>query len=468
MEEFFKNKLNEPNDSNDNWDMPDDAVWGNAKKEFLTPADISSNNRKYFLMALVLLLILGLGAIAYWQNLQLEKVKSVVEVQRETIEKVQKEKTELNQKLEKTVASFNDKSELFEIEKDNLIEGNKNLAKQIRRQEEKVRELIAEKDNPVLAEKNKLANELNDEPEVLPSKLDEIKSAPIDLKLIEPLATLSLPAMKNTQRVYLYIPNSQEINVAKHHSFDFEIGYEYAQVNMSLSQGDKFNKEKYGYFSENHFDFEATHGVHLAFSPIKSLFVKTGFRKSKAAFVNKGSQVLKYDKEKEYEKPGGGWGNDIVLETGNPFSGGSNDIGIVVSEGDEIESEESLKIDFEDQFEFDFYQIPFGLEYYIGKKSLQLQLQLGGQWNRMVFSDFKFSASVDDEKEIIVDKVELNSKEIEAKQFVSTYAGLGLNYRLAKHLHIRTSLNYDFNMGKGAAYSELKSRTVHVGLIYRL
>ena len=483
LENFIKNKFNELDGQSDGWDVPDADVWGQAVNRMPVATQPAAFYKMPFLkLAAGAVLLLLAGGYMFLLNQKVNTLETALNQQKIIIEKSdeqilnnEKETGELiaeNKHLKKENNLIKKEKTVLEktsIEQRRTINFLKNK-NEIIQEKKKERSFFKKEiiENEKAAEKNLLN---------LPTDQEEFRNlanrnalAP-DLLNLKDLVNLTPTTINN-----LNIPSnifSKKITPIKKRNKKIEIGYEYnfSKIKIPSVQDFKDIKTIDKNSANNVFNVKF-HGLNMAFSPKRNLFIKTGFRKA----VFDTHQNIKtgwyYDKDQEYTKPDGTVGNNLALAMNTPYSKQESAINIDVPEDVDIKSGDVLVVHLEEYQTVESYQVPLGLQYFFSENRLQWFLEGGLQWNKMVFSDYKLTAEIEDVKsdQWEVDGIDYFSKPSFSDQFFSAYGGLGINYHLIGNWQIRAAYNCQFNFIKNKkefSNSELNSTSINLGLNYR-
>ena len=472
MEDFFKNKFNDPDSSTDGWDIPDTAVWERAKQQIVLTNKLGYFTWKSLAIISGITVFLFLSGYLWWQNHEIKTLKIELNQQKEKNEQALKTHDSLEKKYEEEKSRLLTEKEYVGNEKKLITEQMEKLEETVSQQRAVISQLKSKEvvsavnarsaNNTEIVKENKI--------EILPSEKEETKQSVKvqNLKYLQQKSSL------------LYLSKIPELNTStqikpvKKKKGTFEIGYEYAWTNVKMPANRDFKDLKSTAENSTKNIFNAhTNGINFAFSLNRNLFITTGFRGTSFEMEQNLKTGLFYDESKEYQKTDGTTGNDFELNLNTPYAVQRSTIGVNVPEDKDLKSGDVLVIYLQESQKIRSYQVPLGLQYFFGLQNLQWYLEGGMQWNKTVVSDYQIITKFEDDKseELFVEKIEYDSQPSFSKQFISTYARVGLNYKLAHNWYARAGYQYQFNFIKnnlkGVSSTELNSTSINLGLNYR-
>lgn len=473
LEDFLRKKLGEFDDSNDGWDKPDPEVWNSAKAEI----PVFGNAKPFALKGL---LIGGFCAIlfflgGYIHHLQKENkdLKIALNNQKEQLDDIARTVATLTEKRSKETAEWNSQNEKLERENNKIFKQKDDLENIIQKQEKTI---ASQKNNIQAKGISKTPGFLNAKNNIpLPSETQVVDNLKKEKNPeLQNIAVLSLKTFETTPSQFPILKTPIiPISAPKKTFNKFEIGYEYGIPNIKIQSKRAFDDLKATSEGLTNEVFNGkSHGVYFAFSPKQNLFIKTGIRKASFDIKQTYKTGLFYDKSKEYIKDDGKIGNDFDLNLNTSYSDQRSTIAITVPSDVNLKSDDVLFFTIYENQNIESYQVPLGLQYFIGNQRFSWFMEGGVQWNKLVFSNYQLKTIVEDSKskEFVVDKIEFDSDSF-SKQFLSVYGGLGFNYQLTTHWQLRTTylVNYILINKQSTDFSkaDLTSRSFNMSLNYR-
>ncbi len=468
MEDFFKNKLNEFEESGDGWDKPDPEVWEQAQRQIFVPAG-RFPVAGILIKSGVALLVLLLGGYIWHLHQDHDELKKSLENQQQQI-------TQLTRQIAAAEQANQEKQQLALIENEKLKAENAAISQQnqaFRQQLERQRNPETQF-SPLQKFDRPAAPAATDETEKLsnnatpPAALTQEKPAAVEVANISRLPEKPI-AFEVTEPLPLTVP--AQTTPLKNAEKRFEIGYEYALLGLKIPVQSDFKDQNAISDQVNKTVFTHSHGVYFAFSPKQNWFVRTGLRTAEMTLEQSRQSGVYYDKSGEYLKPDGATANDVSLALRTPYSQLESEITLAIPTDANLKTGDWLVFGTFERLRQRHYQVPFGISWFQGNKRLQLQLSGGVQWNLVVFDNYFLKAWVESKSIVLpVDEVKLQTKDVPSSQYLGAYAGFGLNYRLTQSWHLRSGLSYhyDFNQ-KSSKFSNSREigSAFSLGLNYR-
>lgn len=467
MEDFLRNKLNEFEESNDGWDRPDAGVWERAQGQIIA-APKSTLKPKSLVWAGVLALLLLMAGYTWHLQQQLADLQSDLKTQHEKLTQQQllakenhnaemRELTSAHEKLQSANASITKK--------------NEGLEKLVKQQQATISSL---KTNYQSLQKT---NHKADKTSI--AGIQPIETA--DLAVIESqnpkavslenmtLLPAKAIALESSELPTLVVPVKTVL--PQKHWPKFEVGYEYALLGLKIPVQADFKDLNAISTPASKTVFTHAHGVYFAYSPKRNWFVRTGLRTAQMTLEQSQESGVYYDKSSEYLKPNGTTANDISLAVRTPYSELESEITLDIPQDANLKTGDWLVFGTYERLRQRYYQVPLGISYFHGNKRLQWQLQGGMQWNKVVFDDYFLKAYVWSKTKVLpVDKVKVLTKDVPSTQYLSAYAGIGLNYQLTQSWHLRSGLAYCFEFNDKSnefSNSQKIANAFSLGLNYR-
>lgn len=475
MEDFFKNKLNDFDQSGDGWDRPDPEVWEKASTRLPLYPPKRMVDWKLLTLTLLGVLILFLGSYMLFMSHQINQLENQLEVADSQLEVVNDQLSS----LQETYANEKTKR-IFENEKINsnneLVLKQKNQVSSILQKQEKEL-LYLQKVNQsntigLKKEESELAfsketiiseNLINDRGDLVIGEIDsrfdeEGKEVVNDLLSFsgftnkEPTALSLTPLRQSIFHVKRERVKQEFISLikpAKKYRKRFEVGVNYSNLWLEVPMKSSFDNLKSISEKEINSTYQTNaKGLHIAYGIGRNLFIKTGLRSANLFVKFPLSSGLIYDKSGEYLDTNGKTVHDFVVTTETPYDEIQDEIRIEL-QGDDLKPDDGdvLLSDLYKLNDIKYIRVPLGVDYYIGEKKFQWLLQGGMAWNKVQFE----SQLVDGglwykEKEISIAETDKQGLKSTNSQFLSAYFGAGCNYQFAKRWHVRAALIAEKNL----------------------
>ena len=215
---------------------------------------------------------------------------------------------------------------------------------------------------------------------------------------------------------------------------------------MPASQGEK-DDIKSIFNVENNVYLAPVHGLSIAYSPKKNMYIRAGIQKTEGKIERIWKISEDYDKSGEYLNAEGELTNDLNYTFNTPYAAHHGAINVEIPENTELEDKDNLFTQISDYQVFDYNKISLGAEYLLGNDKFQWQLQAGLSWNNLSFREYFSEAEVKVNGEILsIEKIEIKQKSDANKSFLGLYSGVGLNYNISPHWSVGANLNYNLNL----------------------
>lgn len=262
----------------------------------------------------------------------------------------------------------------------------------------------------------------------------------------------------------------EEMHEPKEHS-NFEIGYQHSLQEFKVLMKNLFAGQELKYTTlTNHKIYSQSPGVDLAYSPKKNWWIRTGLHLYKVEVSRKSRSITSYDRTTDYINEQGEY---ILTYTSNtPYINITRNFDVVIPEDTTLQNQDQLKLTMEEFLYLRYLQIPLGIDYFYGKGKLQVLGQVGGQWNRVSVNGYGYSGKIESTTQegiisqgsTIIDRKELH------KQFLSAYAGVGLNYEFKPNWQMRAGVNCSYRFIKSELIREnvVDYPSINVSANYKL
>ena len=214
------------------------------------------------------------------------------------------------------------------------------------------------------------------------------------------------------------------------------------------------------------------HGVNFAYSFKRNWWFRAGIRSVSFDFQNAYSMSVAYDGTNERPLSDGTISNELALRPSTSYSELRSTIPLIFEPIQRLDDEATLEVRILDRHQFNYLQIPFGVDYFYGTSKLKWLIQGGFQWNRISSDGYYFTSFFEVERRpILIDERQISiGSNVGSKQFFSTYGGLGLDYEIFKNWHARAAFNYHYNFIQNTINlinSTKSGTTFKLGLNYR-
>ena len=459
MDEFFKNRLNNFDDSDGDWDLPSERAWENAKGNFPKHPKKRTFNRSNLALIFLGLTLGGAIGVILFQQKNIAELKSKFAIAEAEITSRKNAFSDIEKELSEL------KTEYSEINSE-LIFQNKKSAEQIaffQKRAKKDAILLAENASQInqqLVEIEKLNTENNrfrkqittfkiaEEKQLNAAKNDALLSQRA-IKSLPKIATLSTSLLKDKPIVFTNtLMLKAKKNPKKRNWKKNEIGFYLtnAQYQIPLS---------YNFFDlnpiavNNAIQTLNTYGFGLNFGRglKKNLFFKTGIQIGAGAIHRDLFSALPYNKSGEFTNLNGDLSNDWLFETNSPLGAVENRLIFNVPRGADIPDGDLIALNLQNIQELVFLKMPIGLDYYIGQKRWKSWSQAGLSMNATFLGDYLASGTLNHGNENIpVEKFDIIDKQEIGSTFINAYFGIGVDYKLGSRVHFRGGYSKEFNL----------------------
>ena len=469
MGDFIRDQFSRFDEMDDGWDRPDASVWEQAQRQIPVAAKpVWMNGMAMMASAAGILLLLAGGYILSLRQ-EVSELKTALETEQAEAQQANDEVSVLEKKYAEERAALISENEKLQLENSGIAKQKNKEERQLRQQRQTIENIALQKTLKKQSAAPVAETSEPDQNSALAELTEPATTAPVSGQNLASLP--QKPTLLQAQRVADFnIPT--RITPVKARSDRFEIGYEYALLGLKVPlQSDLKAKNTTTADPVNKTIFTHSHGVLFGFSPKQNWFIRTGLRTAQLSMEQYQKSGVFYDKSGEYLKPDGATANDVSLNSRTPYSELESEITLAIPSDANLKTGDWLAFTTYERFRQRYYQVPVGVEYFHGKGRLQWHLQGGVQWNRVVFEDYLLKAWAESKNwGVPVDKVKVLTKDIPSKQFMSAFAGIGLNYRLTGHWHARAGMTYSYdfiNNTTGISNSQLIGNAFKLGLNYR-
>ncbi|GJM33567.1 MAG: hypothetical protein DHS20C18_25680 [Saprospiraceae bacterium] len=448
--DFFRKKFDDFDESGGDWMRPDRAV----RDEVLQQIDVSGaakpNYAKFILIAIIGLFLLATFGYIFYLQQQVVDLKTALQIQNEQSEASNMAVASLEKKYLNEKTRLLLKSEQLQCSNDELVQREKDLDGLMQSQQSAVLQL--QEENRILQKK------INDSvltPIAKNNVLDEVADAKenkLKMNLVQKLPALLINPFTFNENYPLKLSLPTQIRPLKSNRKRFEIGYEYALLGFDMAINRTFENQRLASESAQTNKISTpSHGFYFAWSPKKNWWIRTGLRNTSIQLQRRFVLGLAYNRTNETTRPGEPIRNELLLKTSTAFTEIKSAFDISIERGQELQEGDLLEVRIQDHLSLKYMQIPLGIEYFYGSGKLTWLFQGGFQYNRISFGDYRFITTVEARGRILpVDRRRILSQAFSNKQFLSTYAGLGLDYQIFNGWHARGSFNYHYNIIKNS------------------
>ncbi len=480
LEDFFKNRINDFDESKDSWDLPDESAWGNAQTHFpIHPQNKTWNWKLGALVLLAFAMIAG-GSYIYFlkkdltkKTIELELANAKIEINNNTVTKLKKEKSKTDLKLNREkLNSQNATTSLTQQQQisTQTIFNQKKTIRTLQSENQKLNEEIISVQSDFVAMNESNISPIEDHiSDSLTKKSKEI------LENIIPIDFLSLKIENDFPIQQLELEKKYNVIFPKQKKQDnkFEVGLNYSSTNFEIPLSydfEKLEKEDFGK-KDWSFPLKFTGGeFHLAYKVRPRFWITTGVRRTTGGFEKSFSDKLIYDKSGEYLDDEGKTINEFYITTQSGFGDAGSTINFEIPNGTAIDDGDFLETKWNYSQQYKFTQIPIGVNYFMGKNKFQWFFKGGFGWNKVSFGEYFVEAQLSYDDEIFPVQEDKSSKADEvSSQFLNGFGGVGLNYQLTPNWNVRTSftLEKNFIQKNEILTSNSLSKTFEIGLNFR-
>lgn len=480
LEDFFKNRINDFNSTEDGWDLPDETIWENAQTQF--PIHPQKKDWDWKLGALILLafmLVLS-GSYIYFlkKNLtqksnEIEFVQSEIENKNNTITNLEKEvariESELNQEKLSTKNTSNSYSQEQELSTKTILSQRRSIQNLENENQGLKQELItvqanfaAKNKSSISPNKNSVSNFSNNSSKEVLENVAPITVSSMEIQNDFPIKKLDL---KDEYKVIFPKPKKEKGK--------FEFGLSYSLLNFEIPLAydfEKLEKEDFGK-DELTFAINSKGGIfQMAYAIRPNFWITTGIRRTSVSFEESFSDKLIYNKSGEYLDDEGKTINEFEITTQTGFSDVGSKIDFEIPNGTVIDDGDFLATEWNYSQQYKFTHIPIGVNYFMGKNKLKWFFTGGFGWNKVSLGEYFVEAQLSYDNEILPIKQNEESKKNKvSSQFINGFAGAGLNYQLTPNWNARTSftLEKNFIQKNEILESNSLSKVFDIGLNFR-
>jgi|GEM_PF-5185650 len=448
LDDFFQNRLQQNGGNDDDWDRPSSRVWDGAHGQFPTHPTPRRLSAFWVLGIGLALLFAGMGTYAYTLKQEVQQLE--VQLAQQPIATTQA--PIIDQTQVSLIASLQTKNEQLTTELNTIRQSNTSLNTQVNHL------------------KNQLSNRSN-HPTTL-TTLNTYHPSPIlnNQLIIKPLINLNLPLKKSTKSQYTSLPTltppTESLSSLHPTQLDavvpviskkqkrrakerkWEIGETLGTYSKIIPVETNFDKETF--FEENPQVIIAqgfTSSSKVGYKLKDNLYLRSGLKLSIFAYKVPTTVNWVYDKSSEFIDSNGNTVNQFAVSTNSGFDNAESQFNIAIpddmplDDGDIVEAE---LFNIQTQRTF---QIPIGLNYFIGQKRLKAMVSGGLSFNFVELGDHQISASfVHEEQELEVEEFELLDQVFFNTKHIGGHFGFGLDYQLGRRLHFRSNLVFEGNV----------------------
>lgn len=480
LEDFFKNRINDFDKSNDGWDLPDENAWENAQTYFPNYPRKKTWNWKLGILILLVFTLFSSATYIYYLKKDLTKKTNKIEIAENEIEnknniitslekQLLKVESELNNeklKHQNTITSFNQKEQTST----QTILSQKKTNQFLRKENLKLKEgLIASKTN--IAANNDSNLSFNEDVRTINAKSESKiileKPFPIASSFMEIQNTFPIQKLDFKKETKVIFPKQ------KKQKGKFELGLSYASMSFEIPLVYEFDKLEKENFGEDAWSFPIqSNGVafQLAYEVHPNLWITSGLRRTTLGVKKSFSDKLIYNKSGEYLDDEGKTINEFNITTQSNFGDAGSSINFEIPDGTTIDDGEFLGTEWNYFQEYEFLHIPVGINYFVGKNKLKWYFKGGLGWNKISFGEHYVEAQLSYNNEIlpIKENEEIKNNKV-STQFINGYAGVGLDYQLTSNWYVRSSfaLEKNFMQKKEILESNSLTKLFDIGLNYR-
>ena len=410
LEDFFKNRINDFDESKDGWDLPDESAWGNAETHFPIHPQKKTRDWKLGVMILLAFAMIAGGSYVYFlkkdltkKTIELDLAYAEIEINNNTITNLKKEKSKTDFKLNRdklnsqnATTSLTQQQQISTQTIYNQKKAIQNLQNKNQRPEEVI--ISVQSNFDAIAESNISPNE-NHISGFLTKKTKETLVKTI------PIAFLSLKFDYDFPIQQLDLEKEFIINFPKpkKKSNRFEVGINFSSISFEIPliyDFEKLEKEDFGK-KDWSFPLKYTGGeFHLAYNVLPRFWITTGVRRTTGGFEKTFSDKLIYDKSGEYLDSDGKTINEFDITTQSGFGDAGSTINFEIPTGTAIDDGDFLETKWNYSQQYKFTHIPIGVNYFMGKNKFQWFLKGGFGWNKVSYGEYFVEAQLSYDNEI--------------------------------------------------------------------
>ncbi|MGK0364244.1 MAG: opacity protein-like surface antigen [Saprospiraceae bacterium] len=469
--DFFRNYLNKSDNSDDSWDRPDAGVWVSAQTEIFTEDPVKRWSLVWLWLLAFLLMFSAVSVYIWSLKKQVVNLENTIQHQEIAIEKQEKAILNLEEKANLAEQNYSKEIESSKSEQNTILVEKEEIKKDLLGGKNSVFQLQKEKEN-LIKEVEIFANQLEAKNAILAEQKAEIS---IKKEYLKPILSLAHSTNLLAINDFIEMPDLAIAKLIQKDEIEknkWKIGYDYSFLNLKIPASQEEKDDIKSIFNvENNVYLAPVHGLSIAYSPTKNLYIRAGIQKTEGKIERIWKISEDYDKSGEYLDAEGMLKNDLNYTFNTPYTAQDGAINVKVPEDTELEDKDNLFVQISDYQILDYKKISLGAEYLLGKGKFQWQLQAGLSWNHLSFNDYFAEAEVKVNGAILpIEKIEIKQKSDANKSFVGLYSGVGLNYNISSHWSVGANLNYNLNLinkqKNNFAVSDLLAREVGLAVRY--
>lgn len=496
LEEFFRNRVNDFDTQDGDWDKPDISAFQNAQQHFPKRPSKKVFKRNRSIIFLLLFLLLGMSVYMFCSKKNKAKIEKELN---QTKKELQIAKTDLVLKnneltsIKDQLKQREEKSSIAENINSNQVSNHQAPTFNKVSKKDFIQKETTKKSNSKnhlfptlgLAEDKKEKSEIisivkNNNKNTLLKQIDTLK----EFVSLEKLPAPPLYLVENKTSYFTIINRLNSsfqayspVLASRQYNPTMELGAYYVSNSQKTPFDYSFEKLEEETFNKNEKQlslitkgYQVTSAFPLQFIT-RNLWLSFGFRKTKGSIEESFATKLIYSKDGEYLDDQGKTVNQLNIITRSSVSDAGSTIDFEIPSSGDIQDGEFIYAEWNHFQDFSFTHIPIGLNYFLGRGKLKLLFQGGVGWNKVSFGEYFVDANLkyDDELLTIKENDKKEGKEF-SYNFMNGYAGVGLDYSINSEWSIRTSFSLEKNFIQSDKFlaSNALNQTFQIGLNFKL
>lgn len=442
--DFIRNKLNSSGPNEGGWDAPDPGVRAELLSQLTSGAVFTSAAVSLKLVAWAASVLIGVVAVAgYLASDHIDSLNQQTQAQHEQIQDMQLEIDSLIDRYEGDVADMQNGLRLVEQQRDSVRQAARTWQYIAEDQQQTLgyfQQMVQKQAVSIQKAENKFGDSVSQQ--VLAGEEVEV-SLPNDLIPL-PWQNAPLPYSLGTAS-----PNVQL-------GFDpftikpsrIEIGYQASWKSQNLAATWRFENLRHASGGEeDQQKWMQMHGLDVGIPLRRNLWIRTGLKVGRLNVDQSYNLTVAYDNQREFSLRDSLYANDLTLTKSTLYGESEEEIRILLARRGDLRDDELIEVSLQESYTRRLVQVPLGLSYFHGENRLQWWIQAGVQWNHLRGYNYELTANVETEGRFIkLEHRHSRQRPSYHKQYLSTYGGVGLNYQLTRHVHVRGGLSYQFEL----------------------
>jgi len=495
LESYFKKHLTEDQPAEENWNVPSDDVWNKVLPEIQKKRGLFIPWKYFYFLGIVLVAVL---AFLLWpsgeEDINLENGQELVF--EEPTQLPENENAKIDNSISKTTEEYTNTTDNLsitenKIEEDQTQNSNQSVT-------EKSIKNITTSELSANQEKAEQADESQPAKTVFRKNASENKTvAQNDNSVVtKSTTTFSLVADGQNNQISLLLKKSVDIialtspptllNKSSTLNFDAQLTYEtkepinnkgkfgvgafYAPTFTNTSLSGETNK---GFLeTSNQFLYSGNWGFEINYFLSNRFTLVTGIGRSEIRSSSASLIEFPYSTANESSMPSGDKENTSSVPMQTPFGEINTEITFLVPGNVQFPDGEPMDSEMQTKQELRYLSIPLGVEFNAIRFSrFSWFIDAGIRYNRALKDATTFNSRIlheGDDMEVMYEQ--MTSHPTYTENYLSFYAGTGLNWQIAKSFQLKASANYFGNITKVNIQDNLSTYvngfSLNFGIVY--